>query len=358
MLRHPLPWLIAVPIVLALLGALAVAEPMPSAAKPWIGVSGNRLVDEAGNTVRLLGVNRSGSEYQCVETDDQIFDGPTDQASIEAMVKWHINAVRVPLNESCWLGINGVDPNLGGAPYRAAIREYVSALEDAGLYVILDLHWTAPRDGLATGLLPLPDAEHAPEFWRSLASEYRDDRGVIFDLYNEPHDVSWECWSGPCTSSDAYFGAYPSAGLPELLAAVRATGAKQPVMLGGLDWSRDMRGWLAHMPKDPAHALIAANHTYGGFSVCGPRCHQALLNISRHVPVVTGEMGETDCSHRYIDPYMSWADRHGISYLAWTWDTGNGWKCEEGTALIDDYDGHPTPYGIGFREHLRRLAAS
>ena len=75
--------------------------------------------------VRLLGVNRSGADYQCVETGDQIFDGPTDQASIEAMVSWHINAVRVPLNESCWLGINGVDPSLGGAAYRAAIHEYV-----------------------------------------------------------------------------------------------------------------------------------------------------------------------------------------------------------------------------------------
>ena len=162
---------------------------------------------------------------------------------------------------------------------------------------------------------------------------------------------------GPLHQHDAYFGDYPSAGLPELLAAVRATGAKQPVMLGGLDWSRDLRGWLEHMPADPAHALVASNHTYG-LSVCGRRCRQALLNISRHVPVVTGEMGETDCSHRYIDPYMRWADRHGISYLAWTWDAGNGWKCEEGTALIDDYAGHPTRYGIGFRNHLRRLAAS
>ena len=46
-------------------------------------------------------------------------DGPTDAASIAAMKAWHINAVRVPLNEDCWLGINGVKPQYGGAPYRA-----------------------------------------------------------------------------------------------------------------------------------------------------------------------------------------------------------------------------------------------
>ena len=38
----------------------------------------------------------------------QVFDGPADSTSVQAMAAWHINAVRVPLNEDCWLGINGV----------------------------------------------------------------------------------------------------------------------------------------------------------------------------------------------------------------------------------------------------------
>jgi endoglucanase len=341
-----LPWLIA--------ALMLVPASASSSADPWIGVRGNQLVDQQGEVVRLLGVNRSGAEYQCVEVG-QFFDGPTDRASIEAMKSWKINAVRVPLNESCWLGINGVDPSVGGSAYRAAIHEYVDRLERAGLYVILDLHWAAPRDGLATGLIPLPDAEHAPDFWRGVATEYRDDRSLIFDLYNEPHDVSWECWSARCTTYDSYFGLYQSVGLPELLDVVRSTGAEQPVMLGGLDWSRDLRGWLNHIPVDPAHALVASNHTYET-SVCGPHCRRALVNISRHVPVVTGEVGETDCSHRYIDPYMDWADRHGISYLGWTWNAGNGWKCRESTALIKNFAGEPTRYGIGFRNHLRHMA--
>lgn len=343
MLSRRLPWLIAAFLLLAL--------PAASSADPWIGVRGNQLVDENGKTVRLLGVNRSGAEYRCVE-EGAIFEGPTDQASIEAMLSWHVNAVRVPLNESCWLGINGVDPALGGSAYRAAVHEYVDALERNGLYVILDLHWAAPRHGLATGLLPLPDAEHAPEFWRGVATEYREDRSVIFDLFNEPHDVSWECWAAACQTYDTYFGWYPSVGLPELLAAVRSTGARQPVMLGGLDWSRDLRGWLGHKPKDPA--LIAANHTYD-FSLCDRVCRETLARIARHVPVVTGELGQGDCSHWYIDPYMKWADRHGISYLGWNWGTGGRWTCEGGPSLIDNYNGHPTPFGKGFREHLRRL---
>jgi hypothetical protein len=346
MLRRHLSWLIAAAILLAL--------PASSAAAPWIGVSGNQLVDQSGKTVRLLGVNRSGAEYACVE-EGKIFDGPTGWASIKAMKSWKINAVRLPLNESCWLGINGVKPHLSGATYRSAIREYVSGLQRAGLYVILDLHWTAPRDGLATGLLPLPDAEHAPDFWRSVATEYRDDRGVIFDLYNEPHDVTWACWVAACTSYDAYFGAYPSVGLPELLTVVRETGAQQPVMLGGLDWARDLRGWLKHRPYDPANALIAANHTYD-FSLCDRGCRKNLASIARQVPVVTGELGQAGCAHNYIDPYMRFADRNGISYLGWTWNAGGRWECSTGPALIDNFNGHPTAYGKGFREHLRMLA--
>ncbi len=67
-------------------------------------------------------------------------------------------------------------------------------------------------------------------------------------------------------------------------------------------------------------------------------------------------MGEGDCRHTYIDPYMRWADRHGVSYLGWTWDTHGGWTCRAGPSLITDYSGSPTGFGIGLREHLRALA--
>jgi hypothetical protein len=52
---------------------------------------------------------------------------------------------------------------------------------------------------------------------------------------------------------------------------------------------------------------------------------------------------------------MRWADRHAISYLGWAWTTGPEWGCEEGPSLISDYNGAPTEFGIGLREHLRTL---
>src|SRR5215470_8869578 len=83
-----------------------------------VQVSGNHLVDQNGTPVRLLGVNRSGAEYACAQGWG-IFDGPSDATSIAAIAAWHVNAVRVPLNEDCWLGINGVNPSYGGVNYRS-----------------------------------------------------------------------------------------------------------------------------------------------------------------------------------------------------------------------------------------------
>src|SRR6188472_1072394 len=108
-----------------------------------VRVRDGRLVGRRGEEVRLLGVNRSGTQYACVEGWG-IFDGPTDDAALSRIAAWGANAVRVPLNESCWLGINGVDPAYSGETYRTAIHEYVDRLNAAGLRVILDLHWTAP----------------------------------------------------------------------------------------------------------------------------------------------------------------------------------------------------------------------
>jgi hypothetical protein len=114
----------------AALLALAVflVAATPAAAKPWIGVRSGDLVDHSGHTVRLLGVNRSGTEYSCRQGYG-FFDGPSDITSIKAMKSWRINAVRVPLNETCWLGINGIPARYAGESYRRKIRGWVSRLE-------------------------------------------------------------------------------------------------------------------------------------------------------------------------------------------------------------------------------------
>src|SRR4051812_44092166 len=65
---------------------------------PEIHVRGDQLVDGDGDAVRLIGVNRSGSEYACVVGgggNAGIFGGPSGARSIQAMKDWHANSVRV-----------------------------------------------------------------------------------------------------------------------------------------------------------------------------------------------------------------------------------------------------------------------
>jgi Cellulase (glycosyl hydrolase family 5) len=337
------------------------AQKASTPATPSVAVNGNRLVNARGEQVRLLGVNRSGAEYACLG-GRHIFDGPTDSASVQAMVTWRVQAVRVPLNEDCWLGINGVGRAVGGAAYQHAIEGYVGTLESHGIVVILDLHWAAPGRYVARGQWPVPDLDHAPRFWTSVARAFVANRGVIFDLFNEPYTSSWSCWLHGCLTRYTPSRrpvSYKSAGMQTLVNAVRATGAGQPIMLGGLKYSSDDSEWLAFEPADPDHQLIVGFHTYNFGSCSTEACwNSTIAPLAAKLPVITGEIGENGCKQKYIDSYMAWADTHRVSYLAWAWDsTGppSGWKCSGGPALIKNYGGTPTAFGAGLKSHLARL---
>ena len=115
------------------------------------------------------------------------------------MAAWHADAVRVPLNEDCWLGING-QPSVSGqsaTAYRTAIEAWVSSLDADGIYAVLDLHWSAPGTNVADGQRPMPD-DHSVAFWQSVASTFASDHAVVFDAFNEPYS--------PLTDGDSTLG--------------------------------------------------------------------------------------------------------------------------------------------------------
>jgi endoglucanase len=315
-----------------------------------VSVSGNRLIDAQGHTLRLVGVDRSGSQYMCV-LGRGIFDGPTDAASIAAMKAWQINTVRVPLNEDCWLGINQLNPAYSGVAYRSAVEAYVARLNAAGLYVILDVHWNAPGPEAASGQQDMLDASHGYALWLSIATAFKAHPAVLFDLYNEPHSLGsstaeeWRCWARGC-------GEY--AGMSGLVTTVRSTGARNVILLGGLGWAAEDSEWLRYEPRDPLHQLAATFHVYEGHSLCtAESCwNRALLPLAGHVPLVADEFGEMQCgapaSIAWLNQWMSYAATHGFSMLAWSWNAKQG-ECSRGPLLIANYAGSPTPYGAAVK---------
>ncbi len=336
----------------------AIPVGTPTSAIAGLHVSGNQLLNGANQPVVLRGVDRSGTEYACVQGWG-IFDGPSDATSVQAIAAWHTNAVRVPLNEDCWLGINGVNPAYAGAAYQQAIANYVGMLNQYGLVAILDLHWSAPGTAAATGQQPMPDQDHAPAFWSSVASYFKNNSAVVFDLFNEPYPdnnqdttAGWQCWrdGGACPGVS-----FQAAGMQELVTAVRSTGATNVIMLGGLEYANALSRWLTYKPSDPTGNLAASWHSYN-FNLCNnTTCwDNTVAPVAQQVPLIAGEIGENDCADGYLNTLLPWLDSHNQSYLAWTWDT---WNCASGPALIADYSGTPTNYGVGYRDHLAALAS-
>ena len=326
-------------------------------------VSGNKILNGSNQQIRLLGVNHAGGEYMCIQGRG-IWDGPVDAAGVQAMTSWYINAVRIPLNEDCWLGINGVAPAMGGATYQQAVVDYVNLLNSNGIVAILDLHWGAPGTTAADKQTPMPDLDHTPAFWTSVANTFKTNSSVIFDLWNEPYPDSnsdttagWTCWrdGGTCAGVS-----YPVAGMQMLVNTVRATGATNIVMLGGLEYSNAFSQFLTYKPTDSAGNLVASWHSYN-FNLCSTVVcwNEKILPVLQQIPVVAGEIGENDCAHGYIDGLMAWLDANNTSYLAWTWNAWGPTLCATGPVLINDATtGEPNAYGQGFKDHLAALKAA
>src|SRR2546426_286195 len=273
--------------------------PAPAPGLSGLRVQGNRLVNASGASVLLHGVNRSGTEYACIQGWG-IFDGPNDQASIQAIKSWRANAVRIPLNEDCWLAINGAAAAFSGATYQQAIKSYVSLLNQNGLYAVLELHWSAPGTSKATGQSPMPDLDHSVTFWSQVASAFRSNDAVVLDLFNEPYPDSnrdtlagWTCWrdGGACPGQT-----YQAAGMQTLVNAVRATGATNVIALGGLQYSNALSQWLTFKPSDPLSNLVASWHVYNFNSCNSVSCYDSRVGVvAAQVPVLALEIGDSAC---------------------------------------------------------------
>ncbi len=367
-----------------------------------IRVSGRSLVDEHGSVVQLRGVNRAGTEYRCVQdipygfvTDDNSTDGTSARYAgevVAALQTWNkpgsagnaINAVRIPLNEQCWFGHRGAAPAFSGAPYRAFIKAEVDALVAAGMYPILDLHWTATGSALAAQQDVAPNVERSLPFWTDVAKMFKHSPAVVFDLFNEPRlwcysaacsdnyataaSYAWGCFRDGCTYTrspgdgveDQTSGQFEVVGTQRLVNAIRDQGADNVILIEGLGYSNALDNWAKYKPIDPSNQIAAELHTYSssGTSVNNVSHLDRMLStdgLTSDYPLLVGEFGESICSGQgtgFAEKTMAWADSHGYGYTAWAWDKGEG--CS-GPSLVTSNAGAVSPYGAIVRAHLRRL---
>lgn len=345
---------------------------------PSIEVVGNQIVTTSagqlgvqqvvpGQAITLRGVNLSGAEYSC--DSGRIWDNPPGNLTTIGHIRddWAANTVRVPLNEGYWLGLGG-KVRCRGSTYRNAISRFVGQATSNGLIVEVDLHFGI---GARTDDYPIFDSAHAAAFWTSIADTFRSDHSVIFNLINEPHDVTWSCLMQGIHCATGTTGVKP------MLDAVRDAGASNPVIIAGLDWSDDLGRWMQNVPVDPLETtnpalgsqLIAGFHPYFGLGnrceMDPPRCwNHEIAPIQttgytgpdgklRTYPVIANEFGDVSsrCSGGRIKMFMKWADAQSppIGYWAWTFTVV---PCSD-PGLIRNAAGTPTSdYGSTFKAHL------
>lgn len=297
-------------------------------------VQGNTVYDASNKAHLFHGVARPSLEWNPVGEHISLAD-------FQAMKGWKANVVRLAINQDFWL--QGAAKYSAG--YQGAVDQAIQWAHQAGLDVILDLHWSDRGDlgNQGPGQQRMADA-NSITFWSQVAAKYKGDGRVIFELYNEPHDVGWDVWLNGGASGDGF----TAAGMQQLYDAVREAGADNLVVAGGLDWAYDLTGVPAH--RIQGYNIAYATHPYKQGPEKDPTQWATYWgSLAATDPVIVTEFGTTDCSTSYYSQLVAFADQHNASWTAWAWYPGGcGFP-----AIINDWTGAPNAPGQILKSQLQ-----
>ncbi len=327
-------------------------------------VVGNQLLNSRNEPVVLRGVNIPDLEWSG-SGQRRIL-----QSVHTAIRDWRVNVIRLPVVEDFWFG-KAPEQGDGGASYRALVSQAVDACATRGCYVIVDLHWwDCGQWGTNISEHYMPDLNSA-EFWRSCAAHFKNHPAVLFDLYNEPHGVSWSVWlhGGEVTEKAnpqqlTPTTKYQAAGMQTLLDAVRSTGARNVVVAGGLDWAYDLSGVLAGMElRDPSgNGVVYANHTYIWKGDTPEQWCAKMEKAAARFPLIVSEFGGSGGPNRKLTQPISRVNLNNDDWLLHTLQIlqDNNWSwvawCfhpKAGPPLLSDWNYTPTPdFGLFVKQAL------
>ncbi len=166
----------------------------------WLSTSGNQIVDSAGHSVQIAGVNWFGFESSNLAPHGLWTRGYKDM--MNQMVDLGFNTIRLPFSSDmlhATAAPNGIDfsknPDLQGLSALQIMDKIVDYAGQVGLKIILDHHRSDSGAGTSGNGLWY-DAQHSQASWVSdwamLASRYADKPQVIgADLHNEPYNGTW-----------------------------------------------------------------------------------------------------------------------------------------------------------------------
>jgi hypothetical protein len=315
-------------------------EPHPSKWPKELRVQGNRLVDPEGKEAWLQGVHVVSLEWN-PRGEDVLLSIKT------AIEDWKANVIRLSITDGYW------NDEKTGADYKKLVDQAVILTANRGAYIVLDNHrYRAVRP------------EHIP-FWKELAGLYKNHPAVLFDLINEPHTISWDVWRNggfveernTKADEDAFLSdeekakakaGFESPGMQSLLEAVRATGAKNIVIAGALDWAYDLSGILKGyaLEDKTGNGVMYAAHIYPWKS----KWQEKVLDIAAVHPIFVGEVGadakkmewmpadQQEDAETWVPDILGLIQKYRLNWTAFSFHPSASPR------MLSDWDYTPTPF--------------
>lgn len=276
-------------------------------AAPQRTTAGRDILGPDRQPLVALGISKGGFEYNPFghrATDD-------DASHLE---EWGTSVVRLFTSQHFWSPSSCYfDPG-----YANRVQAEVETLNVHGIYVIVDSHYSQRGDPCAVGDNVEMADDMSLAFWRDVATRFKDNPMVGFDLYNEPHDVSWTVWRN---GGDA--GGYHTPGMQALYDVVRSTGATNLIYISGPEWANDLRPALT-MPIDGSGIVYAAHAYCFGCRTDSsgmPLFLEAWVDPTiEEYPVALLEFGTARADLGTFNTRMiDWAKAHRVGWAAYSW---------------------------------------
>ncbi|KAL0574737.1 hypothetical protein V5O48_007221 [Marasmius crinis-equi] len=283
-----------------------------------------------------FGVNESGAEFgnqniPGTKGTDYIWPAPS---SIDYFVSQGMNFFRVPFQlERLTPPSTGITGAFNSA-YFADLQTTVNYITGKGAYVAIEPHNFIRYNGAV-----MTDTNAFQTFWKNLASKFVGNSRVIFDLMNEPYDVS-------ATAAAAMPGIDMWLQMQAGINGVRAAGASQLILVEGTSWTgawtwvSSGNGDAFKSVKDPNNNWAIEMHQYldSDGSGTSPTCVSATIGQERLAAATTwlqqnnlkgflGEMGagsNSDCISAVFGALCSMAQTNVWIGFSW-WAAGPWW---------------------------------
>jgi endoglucanase len=303
----------------------------------------------------LKGINLSGF------SDRGTFYHPAPHIQMDFYHSKGMNFFRVPI---WWDRLQPIMNNSFDATVWGEVQDVVSYALSLGCTVMINNHCMGGRkvEGVdrKLGDPELPYAALA-DFWARIAAAYKDEPRVWFDLINEPHDLPANEHPTP---TDALVTLYN-----ETIAAVRAEGASNLIVLEGNGWNNarffDLNPWYNPQTSPPTSGQAFAagivdsganwcvschNYPDEGHGQSGPAIDATILrtqfqnvmdwSASTGIKVICGEwavIAEDPLGQAVVTDYLDWIETNQDKVLAWAWWQGRetSWSGSSFTIFSD-----------------------